>query len=312
MNDNLFADEMLKEFHTEASDLLDQAEKDLLLAETANYGQIYDSIFRVLHSLKGGAGMLGLDKLQKHMHALESVLAVTKGKDALSKSESDFFLLGVDAARKLLMGENVDFDYTALEDKNTRVTEAAQSKVPKNPSKNLAKALGLAYVIDDEPEILEIISDYLSDSNIETQTFQNSEELFAACKSKEPDLVLSDIKMPKISGIEVLQTLKRMGVTSPVILVSGFITKDVLLSALQAGTYGAIEKPFTQAALTQYCFTAIKQRQLQAMLKKSINLLLYQFSDLDSFLAENGKEDIAKTIRKEMKILLAQSKELKI
>lgn len=340
MSDNQFPEEMLQEFNIEATDLLDQAETDLLKAESGNYGQIYDSIFRVFHSLKGGAGMLGLVDLQKHMHSLESILTGTKGKAALSKAESDFFLAGVDASKKLLDGQKIVFSYileseqapaastsslaapASAQPTASAVSRAAPQVASSSPAsrpapaatvplnKSLEKPIGLAYAVDDEPEILSLISDSLGEANIECKTFEDPMQLFEACKTRVPDLILSDIKMPQMSGLEVLKKLRGDGIESPVILVSGWITKEALLTALESGVHTALEKPFNHTTLINHSLAALRHYHLQKMLRRSINLLLYQFTDLDDFLVSSGKTDAAQSIRTELKALMEQNKAL--
>jgi chemotaxis protein histidine kinase CheA len=106
-------EESLLEFKVEAEELLEQSEKSLLsLERNESFGENYNSVFRVFHSLKGAAGMLDLKVLQEHMHKTETLFQSYKTVGALTKRESDFFLKAVDAAREILNGTNVVFDYS--------------------------------------------------------------------------------------------------------------------------------------------------------------------------------------------------------
>jgi hypothetical protein len=121
---------------------------------------------------------------------------------------------------------------------------------------------------------------------------------------------MSDIKMPQLSGLEVLEKVKQINPDLPVILVSGYIDKDILLNAMTAGVFAALEKPFKANVLISYAEAATRHYNLLKMIRKTLKLLVYQSSDLDSYLKSQGKTDIANTLKNEIKELLKQFKEL--
>ena len=105
------SDDMMGDFHIEAIELLDEAEESLLeLDKGAEYKQCYNQIFRAFHSIKGAAGMFGIEKLQKHMHYLENLLSNKQDLDELSALSIDYFLAGVDGAKKILENQEIDFE----------------------------------------------------------------------------------------------------------------------------------------------------------------------------------------------------------
>lgn len=100
--------EILEEFFTEADESLDELESDLIkletLAEEGNTdAELVDRLFRVLHTLKGGAGFLGLDRMNKLAHAGENLLdEVRGGKVMVCKSVMDALLKTNDLLKELL------------------------------------------------------------------------------------------------------------------------------------------------------------------------------------------------------------------
>jgi two-component system chemotaxis sensor kinase CheA len=117
--------EILEEFFTEAEESLDQLEQDLIqLEDLADGGETdsetVDRLFRVLHTLKGGAGFLGLEKMAKLAHAGENLLDEVRGGSVdVTKPVMDALLATNDALRELLnkhkADENVeDVDTTDL------------------------------------------------------------------------------------------------------------------------------------------------------------------------------------------------------
>ena len=310
------ADGLYDEFIIETNDLLDYAEAELLNAEKAESDQFYDSVFRALHSIKGGAGMLGLLLLQEHMHKLENQWIPLKENKKLSKNESDYFLSGVDAARKILHGENVHFDYSGPVDSSLKKHNANvenQSSTHTNAINRILNksSQGLIYVVDDEPDILEIVKSILTEENFEIHCFESADLLFEAINSKAPDVVITDFKMPTKNGLDVLSEVRRVIPDVPVIILTGHITKEILITSLRdGGFYSAIEKPFKNINLIQDSLSACRFHEAKKMVKRSLNLLVYQFSDLEKYLISQGQHDVAKTIGNELKILLKKQKDL--
>ena len=103
----------LDEFKNEAYELLDVAEKSLMgLDQGKDFKDCYNAIFRSLHNLKGGSGMMEMLELQQHTHELETIFTQFQDKGQIPYEYLSFFLKGVDAARLILAGEHVQFDYS--------------------------------------------------------------------------------------------------------------------------------------------------------------------------------------------------------
>ena len=111
--------EILEEFYTEAEESLDILEQDLIKLENLSLeggetdSETVDRIFRVLHTLKGGAGFLGLDKMTKLAHAGETLLdEVRGGRVHIDKKVMDALLASMDSLQELLKceraGESVE------------------------------------------------------------------------------------------------------------------------------------------------------------------------------------------------------------
>ncbi len=107
-----FTEQEIEEFKTEATEMLDAAEHGLLgLDRGGKFKDIYDTVFRAFHNLKGGAAMMELEQLQHHTHQLEDALVAFKDHDEISKEKVSWFLRGIDAARMILENKEVNFDY---------------------------------------------------------------------------------------------------------------------------------------------------------------------------------------------------------
>jgi two-component system chemotaxis sensor kinase CheA len=113
--------EILEEFFTEAEESLDQLEQDLIqlenLADSGETdGETVDRIFRVLHTLKGGAGFLGLEKVAKLAHAGENLLDEVRGGNVqVTKPVMDALLETNDALRELLDKHKAEEDVADID-----------------------------------------------------------------------------------------------------------------------------------------------------------------------------------------------------
>jgi two-component system nitrogen regulation response regulator NtrX len=100
-------------------------------------------------------------------------------------------------------------------------------------------------IIDDEANIRISLAGILEDEGYETHGAASGEEGVEAVRKEPPDLVLLDIWMPGIDGMEVLRRLKESYPYLPVIMMSGHGTIETAVKATKMGAYDFIEKPFS-------------------------------------------------------------------
>ncbi len=300
-----FTDDEIKAFKVEAEELLDSAEKSLLKLDKGDQLQNqYDSIFRALHSIKGAAGMMDLTELQTHMHQLETIFVEQKSKEYLEKNYVDFFLRGFDGSRSLIEGKSITFDYTV-------VADAAAPAATLPPVMVEKESAGRILVVDDEEDIVKILAKILNSENIEVCGVLSAENILADIEKHKPNVIFSDISMPNVSGLDLLKIVRKHHPDIPVVLISGYVNKDSLLKAIHLGVFGVIEKPFDLIRVIEVALNALEKFKLSKMLNSSINLLMYQFSDLSEFLQSQGKEDIKKVISDEISSLLGQRRSIR-
>ena len=102
-------------------------------------------------------------------------------------------------------------------------------------------------VADDEPHILRIVKDKLSNAGFEVASVTNGEDALNAAINEKPDLIMLDVMMPKMSGFEVCQkinadeTIKHI----PVILLTARGQESDIKTGLEAGASEYITKPFS-------------------------------------------------------------------
>jgi two-component system nitrogen regulation response regulator NtrX len=100
-------------------------------------------------------------------------------------------------------------------------------------------------IIDDEPMILQSLSGLLSDEGFEVMTATNGYEGLKIIEAESPDLVLLDIWMPGIDGIETLKEIKRSNPFMQVIIITGHGNVETAVKATKLGAFNLIEKPLS-------------------------------------------------------------------
>ena len=106
-------------------------------------------------------------------------------------------------------------------------------------------------VVDDDPDIVAIAKTILEKEGYVVQTADSGMKAFSLLEEQKPDLILLDVMMPKMTGLEVLTRLKGTAATSsiPVILVSAKVQQEDMLRGYKLGAYNYIFKPFTSTKL---------------------------------------------------------------
>lgn len=104
-------------------------------------------------------------------------------------------------------------------------------------------------VVDDEPIIVRLLSMSLRSDGYETVTAQNGEEGLKVFEAESPDIVVTDIKMPVMDGLELLKKIKEIDPEKEVIIVTGHGDIDSTITALQYGASDFINKPVRDEAL---------------------------------------------------------------
>jgi len=118
-------------------------------------------------------------------------------------------------------------------------------------------------IVDDEPSILKSLSGLLSDEGFEVLTAANGYEALKIIDTEFPDLVLLDIWMPGIDGIETLKEIKKSNPYIQVIIISGHGTIETAVKATKLGAFDLIEKPLSIDKIIVAINNALNFRRLE-------------------------------------------------
>lgn len=116
-------------------------------------------------------------------------------------------------------------------------------------------------IIDDEDIVLRSCLRILKNDDYEIDTAYSGEEGLGRTKEKDYDIVITDLKMPGLSGMEVLATLRKNKPEVTVIIFTGYATVENAREALKMGAFDYIPKPFTNEELRTVVDNAVKSRE---------------------------------------------------
>ena len=128
-------------------------------------------------------------------------------------------------------------------------------------------------VIDDERAILDTVGILLRGEGFETHVTQNGRDAVDQLDELVPDIVLTDIRMPAISGLEVLSSVRAWDEQVPVILMTAQASLQSAVKAVNEGAFYYLQKPFGNDDLVALCRRALETRRLSTentALKKEI------------------------------------------
>ncbi len=128
-------------------------------------------------------------------------------------------------------------------------------------------------VVDDESSLLDSLRILLKNSGFDVVTAQGGRAGIKALDEDAPDIVLSDVRMPRFTGIDVLNAAKERDAQTVVILMTAQAELDTAIKAVNQGAYHYIQKPFGNDELVAVCRRAVEYRALRTenvTLKKEI------------------------------------------
>jgi len=123
---------------------------------------------------------------------------------------------------------------------------------------------GHILVVDDEPDIRNLVKEILEDEGFEVSIAESGETARHARRMRRPDLILLDIWMEDVDGISLLREWSESGgLPCPVIIMSGHATVETAVEATRLGAYDFIEKPISLAKLLLVVNRALESEKLQ-------------------------------------------------
>jgi two-component system response regulator PilR (NtrC family) len=150
----------------------------------------------------------------------------------------------------------------------------------------MKKTKGKILVVDDEKSMREILEIFLKNEGYNVSVADNGETAIEAIKKDIYDLIITDMKMPKIGGLELLRNVKQMTPDTVVVICTAFGTTKSAVDAMKLGAYDYIQKPFQMDDIRLVVKNALEKQKLQ----KDVSLLKEQLEipSVDSIVGESS------------------------
>ncbi len=114
-------------------------------------------------------------------------------------------------------------------------------------------------ILDDEPIVCERLRSTLEKVNLDLETFTDPLEALRRFSEKKFQVLITDLKMKELDGIEILKRVKQVSPETQVIIITGFATVEKAKEALKIGAYDFIAKPFKLSQLRDLVVKALNR-----------------------------------------------------
>jgi two-component system response regulator FixJ len=122
----------------------------------------------------------------------------------------------------------------------------------------------VVHIIDDDEAVRQSTAFLLRTANIQVQTYETATNFLDALSQVKPGCVVTDVRMPGLSGIELLQRLRALKFSMPVIVITGHGDVPLAVEAMKAGAMDFIEKPFNDEVLLGAVRTALSAHAIDS------------------------------------------------
>jgi chemotaxis protein histidine kinase CheA len=256
--------------------------------------------------------LAGADKLKEYVHLLEdnmdAVLDTAKTCEQIEKEISRFRGSVDKAVKDDAPGDAFGFfDEDEEQDEAKTESGGAADTTVKRRSAHMSSLDKIDVLIcDDEEMIRDMLEDILNAEFSEGLTVRHAENGIEAMKCIEermPDLVMTDLKMPEMDGMEFLEHIKSKYKSLPAIMISGHADREHVVRLIKLGVYDFIDKPFNQELISLSVRNAIKVSKINQGVLELANLNFSAYLLIQRLLATKNKlsEDKLKQIETDLK-----------
>ena len=127
---------------------------------------------------------------------------------------------------------------------------------------------GRIVFVDDEPDLCAAAADWLDASGFDVAVFSDPQQALGSIDSAACDCVVSDMRMPGLSGLDLLRAMRERDPELPVVLLTGHADVPLAVEAIQAGAYHFLEKPYDAEQLVSILDNGVERRRLKREIQR--------------------------------------------
>lgn len=116
-------------------------------------------------------------------------------------------------------------------------------------------------VLDDEPIVCKRLKPFFQKSGYEVETFTQPAQALERIRERTFDVVITDLKMPGLDGIQFLTTVKELHPEAEVVVITGFATMETARESFRKGVFDFVAKPFKLAEILEIVRRIERERQ---------------------------------------------------
>ena len=117
------------------------------------------------------------------------------------------------------------------------------------------------FVVDDDPSVRKSLTFLMESVQLTVRAYESAQDFLDNCSSHPLGCLVLDLRMPGMSGLELIEKMPALGLTIPVIVITGYADVPTAVRALKAGAYDLLEKPFSDQILLERIQEAIRKHQ---------------------------------------------------
>lgn len=126
----------------------------------------------------------------------------------------------------------------------------------------------LVHIIDDDDAARDALAFLLDCHDIATRTHASAVEFLRLAPASDGGCIITDVRMPEMSGIELVQQLKARGVSEPIIMITGHADVPMAIQAMHAGVTDFLEKPFSDDDILKAVRSALTERRSRSEIEE--------------------------------------------
>ena len=146
----------------------------------------------------------------------------------------------------------------------------------------MGRKFDMVFVVDDDFRVREALTDLFASRNLDCVAFASAAEYLGFADPTGPSCLVLDIRMPRLSGLDLQAELGRLGINMPVIFITGYADVSMSVRAMKAGAVEFLTKPVRDQDLLDAVRVALEQDRARRENEKEVTDLQQRFNSLTS------------------------------